>query len=70
VKRRGFDEFYLDTMDRCFGAVLATVGDLGEADDLLAEAYTRAWGRWNDVSTHAAPRVMAPCTTPRSRRST
>jgi RNA polymerase sigma-70 factor (ECF subfamily) len=55
VKRRGFDDFYRDTKDRCFGAVLATVGDLAEADDLLAEAYTRAWERWSDVSTHAAP---------------
>ncbi len=55
MKRKGFDEFYRSTKDGCFRAVLATVGDLGEADDLLAEAYTRAWERWSDVSTHAAP---------------
>ena len=55
MKRKGFDEFYRSTKDGCFRAVLATVGDLAEADDLLAEAYTRAWERWSDVSTHAAP---------------
>jgi RNA polymerase sigma-70 factor (ECF subfamily) len=55
VRRKGFDEFYRSTKDGCFRAVLATVGDFAEADDLLAEAYTRAWERWSDVSTHAAP---------------
>jgi RNA polymerase sigma-70 factor (ECF subfamily) len=55
VKRTGFDDFYRSTKDGCFRAVLATVGDFGEADDLVAEAYTRAWERWSDVSTHAAP---------------
>ena len=55
VKRNEFDEFYRTTKNGCFRAVVATVGDLSESDDLLAEAYTRAWERWSDVSLHEAP---------------
>lgn len=51
----GFEEFYLATKDRCFRAVLATVTNAHEADDLLAEAYTRAFARWPSVADHPAP---------------
>jgi RNA polymerase sigma-70 factor (ECF subfamily) len=50
-----FEEFYLATRDRCFRAVLATVRDGHEADDLLAEAYTRALANWLAVAEHPAP---------------
>ena len=50
-----FEEFYLATKDRCFRAVLATVSDGQEADDLLSEAYTRAFAHWATVVDHPAP---------------
>lgn len=50
-----FEYFYLATKDRCFRAVLATVADAHEADDLLAEAYTRAFANWTSVVDHPAP---------------
>jgi RNA polymerase sigma factor (sigma-70 family) len=50
-----FEEFYLSTRNRCFRAVLATVGDAHEADDLVAESYTRAFANWTSVVEHPAP---------------
>ena len=50
-----FEVFYLSTRDRCFRAVLATVREGGEADDLVAEAYTRALAKWSSVADHPAP---------------
>ena len=54
-RRARFEQFYELSKDRCFRAVLATVGDASEADDVLAEAFTRAWSRWNDLDDHPAP---------------
>jgi RNA polymerase sigma-70 factor (ECF subfamily) len=55
VKRKAFDDFYRHSKDRCYRALLASVGDVAETDDLLAEAYARAWHRWSDVTKHPAP---------------
>ena len=55
VKRKAFDDFYRGSKDRCYRALLATVGDVALTDDLLAEAYARAWQRWSDVARHPAP---------------
>jgi RNA polymerase sigma factor (sigma-70 family) len=50
-----FESFYRATRDGCFRALVATVRDAEEADDLLAEAYTRALSRWDSVRTTPAP---------------
>lgn len=50
-----FEVFYLTAKDPCFRALLATVGSASEADDLLAEAFTRALAKWSDVRTHPRP---------------
>jgi RNA polymerase sigma factor (sigma-70 family) len=50
-----FESFYRATRDRCFRALVATVRDAEEADDLLAEAYTRALSRWDSVSMAPVP---------------
>ena len=55
MKQPEFDAFYRRSKDKCFRAVLASVGNTAEADDLLAESYTRAWQRWDEVSKHPAP---------------
>ena len=53
--RSEFEEFYIASRDRCFRALLATVNSSSDADDLLAEAYTRALAKWTTVSSHPAP---------------
>lgn len=58
MKRRvsaDFENFYLEARDPCFRALMVTVGSAHEADDLLAEAFTRALARWNEVSVHPRP---------------
>ncbi len=52
-----FTEFYETTRDNCLRAVLASVGDRQAAEDLVAEAYARAWARWRQVSRHPAPQA-------------
>jgi RNA polymerase sigma-70 factor (sigma-E family) len=50
-----FAEFYRDNRDACLRAVVAGLGDRQVADDLVAEAFTRAWASWPKVSRHPAP---------------
>lgn len=50
-----FEAFYRDAKDPCFRALLATVGSVAEADDLLAESFTRALARWSQVRRHPRP---------------
>lgn len=52
-----FKEFYAAGQDACLRAVLAGVGDRQLAEDLVAEAFTRAWVSWPKVSRHPAPRA-------------
>jgi RNA polymerase sigma-70 factor (ECF subfamily) len=52
----GFDEFYRDTRQRVLEYVYMASGrDLAEAQDAVAEAYARAWQRWNTVRACADP---------------
>ena len=47
----GFDQFYRDTRQRVLRYLLGVSGgDLAEAQDAAAEAYARAWQRWDTVS--------------------
>jgi RNA polymerase sigma-70 factor (sigma-E family) len=55
VKQLEFQEFYQASRDICLRAVLASVGDRQLAEDLVAEAFTRAWMSWHSVSRHPAP---------------
>jgi RNA polymerase sigma-70 factor (sigma-E family) len=51
-----FSEFYQTSRDACLRAVIANVGDRALAEDLVAEAFARAWSSWRKVSQYAAPR--------------
>ncbi len=53
--RREFEEFYAAACDHCLRVVLISVGDRHLADDLVAEAFTRAWASWRRVRGHPAP---------------
>ena len=50
-----FAEFYRESKDACLFAVLVSVGDRDVAQDLVDEAFARAWASWRSVSRHPAP---------------
>ncbi|WP_127507419.1 sigma-70 family RNA polymerase sigma factor [Actinoplanes solisilvae] len=50
-----FDEFYRETSARILRYGYALTGDLAEAQDVVQEAYTRAWRHWRAVAAHPAP---------------
>ncbi len=52
-----FADFYTSAKDDCLRAVLASTGDAQGAEDLVAEAFARAWASWRTVSKHPAPRA-------------
>jgi RNA polymerase sigma-70 factor (sigma-E family) len=56
-KRQEFTEFYTSAADDCLRIVLVSVGDRQLAEDLVAEAFTRAWMSWRTVREHPAPRA-------------
>jgi RNA polymerase sigma-70 factor (ECF subfamily) len=52
-----FAAFYRASKDSCLKAVTAVVGDRQLAEDLVAEAFARAWTSWGKVRRHVAPRA-------------
>lgn len=50
-----FTEFYRESKDACLFAVLVSTGDQDVAQDLVDEAFARAWASWRSVSRHPAP---------------
>ncbi|MEV3856011.1 sigma-70 family RNA polymerase sigma factor [Streptomyces sp. NPDC050095] len=57
VEQLEFREFYRASQRDCLRTVLACVGDRQLAEDLVAEAYARAWASWAKVARHPAPRA-------------
>jgi len=55
--RLDFAEFYAAARDDCLRIVLVSVGDRDLADDLVAEAFTRAWMSWRKLCRHPAPQA-------------
>jgi len=51
-RRQEFTEFYTSAKDDCLRIVLVSVGDRQLAEDLVAEAFTRAWMSWRTVRDH------------------
>jgi DNA-directed RNA polymerase specialized sigma24 family protein len=54
-QRPDFTEFYQRSRDGCLRAVLVSVGDQDTAQDVVDEAFARAWASWRTVSRHPAP---------------
>jgi RNA polymerase sigma factor (sigma-70 family) len=54
-QRLDFAEFYRASKDECLCTVLVSVGDQDTAQELVAEAFARAWASWRTVSRHPAP---------------
>jgi RNA polymerase sigma-70 factor (sigma-E family) len=51
-----FEVFYAAARDDCLRVVLISVGDRPLAEDLVAEAFTKAWMSWPRVREHPSPR--------------
>lgn len=52
-----FAAFYGAARDDCLRTVFAITRDRTRAEDLVAEAFARAWASWRRVSSHPAPRA-------------
>ncbi|MFG3585943.1 RNA polymerase sigma factor [Streptomyces sp. NPDC047990] len=52
---RVFDDFYAGHVHRLTGQLYAMTGSLAEAEDLVQEAFARAWQNWEKVSGYADP---------------
>ncbi|NJC70571.1 SigE family RNA polymerase sigma factor [Planosporangium thailandense] len=50
-----FDAFYTATARRVVQYVYAVCGDLAEAQDVVQEAYARAWQRWSTLADYDDP---------------
>jgi len=50
-----FARFYQLQRDACLRAVLAVAGDRHAAEELVADAFAKAWASWRKVSRHPAP---------------
>jgi RNA polymerase sigma-70 factor (ECF subfamily) len=51
----GFDDFYRATSRRLLRYAYGMVGDAGIAQDVVQEAYVRAWRHWSSVSRYEHP---------------
>jgi len=52
-----FAAFYRQFRAPCLRAVYASTGDRLVAEDLVSEAFARAWASWRRVSRHPAPQA-------------
>jgi RNA polymerase sigma factor (sigma-70 family) len=55
--QREFAEFYAAAWGDCLRIVMVSVADRPLAEDLVAEAFTRAWASWRKVRALAEPRA-------------
>lgn len=70
----GFEKFFADGYSRLRAALHAYLGDAADAEEVAAEAYLRAWQRWDRISTYDDPvawvrRVAWNLATSRHRRT-
>jgi len=54
-QQRDFAEFYRESCDDCLRTVVVSVGNRDTAQDLVDEAFARAFASWRTVSGHPAP---------------
>jgi RNA polymerase sigma-70 factor (sigma-E family) len=51
----GFDEFYQGSRQRLLGFVYLLTNDLVEAQDVVQEAYMKAWQHWSSIDRYDDP---------------
>lgn len=54
-RERDFTAFYDATWGRTVACAYAVTGDLGAAEEIAQEAYTRAWSRWSRLRSYDEP---------------
>ena len=54
----GFDEFYRATSLRMVRYAYALTGDLAEAQDVVQDAFTKAWRHWAKVAAPSEDTVL------------
>jgi RNA polymerase sigma factor (sigma-70 family) len=69
-REREFERFFGSTKDQVFRALLVVLRDRSVAEDAVAEAYTRAFARWDEVAEHPAPTAWVTRTALNYARST
>ncbi len=52
-----FSAFYESSKDECLRAAAVSMANAEAPDDLVAEAFSRAWDQWPSVRVHPAPRA-------------
>ncbi|ONK10113.1 SigE family RNA polymerase sigma factor [Streptomyces sp. MP131-18] len=52
---QAFDAFYTASVGRLIGQLYAMTGDFAEAQDVVQEAFVRAWERRDELDLNAAP---------------
>jgi hypothetical protein len=52
-----FAEFYRSAADECLRTVMVAAGNQDTAQELVDEAFARAWASWRTVSRHPAPKA-------------
>jgi DNA-directed RNA polymerase specialized sigma24 family protein len=57
IEQQEFAAFYAGSADECLRAALVSVGDQDTAQELVDEAFARAWASWRTVSGHPAPKA-------------
>ncbi len=50
-----FDAFYRDTRQRLFDCLVGLTGNRADAQEVVHEAFARAWQRWDVVGAYADP---------------
>jgi RNA polymerase sigma-70 factor, ECF subfamily len=55
LQARSFETFYAASYGRLVGQVFALLGDLGEAEDVVQDAFSRAWFHWGRIRGYDAP---------------
>jgi RNA polymerase sigma-70 factor (ECF subfamily) len=55
MSKREFEVFYLKVRTPCFRALCVTVPNRDEAEELLAEAFSRAFQNWSEIRHHPSP---------------
>lgn len=56
-RRADFAAFYESARDDCLRAVTASLGSRQAAEEVVAEAFARAWASWPRVADHPSPRA-------------
>ena len=50
-----FEQLFLHARRRLVGQLYVVTGDLGEAQDMVQEAFVRAWLRWSKLASYEDP---------------